>query len=99
MKSILLDFECANGSHTGKSIAKLFLKTLNEFKITNKISSVTTDNASANFTFAAELQKMINFNFKDNHFICFCHVLHLAVKDFLDLLKLDVIYKNNFLQF
>lgn len=42
-----------------------------------------------NATFVFELLKLMLFDYKNQHFNCFAHILHLAVQDLLKVLKLE----------
>lgn len=42
----VLDLDILHGSHTGNALAELFVKVLEEFKLLDKILSITSDNAN-----------------------------------------------------
>ena len=93
--SFVLDFVAAKGKHTGKHIAELFLKTLEEYGIHDKIQGITLDNAAANTSFMKELVILLNkestsFGHEDQHFRCFTHIINLAVQDILKLINVEV---------
>lgn len=95
--SLTLDFVPAKGEHTGKAIAELFFKSVEQFGFKEKIAGITVDNASANTTFMQELSDLIpEFDSVDCHFRCLAHVLNLAAQDLLKSLNLGKLIKLNY---
>lgn len=91
LQSLVIDFVPANGRHTGNDIAKIFYKTVCDYKLQNKIQGIVVDNAAANTSFIAELRTMLHndgiyFNSEDSHFHCFAHILNLGVQDIMKIL-------------
>lgn len=56
---ILLGFEPLHGMHNGGNLSSVLLEVLKEHGITNRILSITTDNASNNNTMITQLQELI----------------------------------------
>ncbi|TFY74982.1 hypothetical protein EWM64_g9031 [Hericium alpestre] len=82
--SILLDFVEVVESHSGINLAKVFAKILEDFGISEKILSVTCDNANANDTMIAELQKLLpDFPGENARTRCFTHIVNLIAKSLL----------------
>lgn len=58
LNNAVIDLTILSGNHTGKNIAKSFWNVLNEFGLTEKLLSVTTDNASNMDTLFDELETL-----------------------------------------
>nr|CAI5848690.1 unnamed protein product [Callosobruchus analis] len=88
----------AHAQHTGSSIAKLFSEVLQLYGLTNSIQGITTDNTNSNFMFIIELKKSIpDIDPKNNHFVCFAHILNLGVRDFMKILDSALEESDNML--
>lgn len=88
-KSLVLDFVASHGRHTGNDIAQVFLKSVMEFNLTDRIQGITVDNASANTKFMIELKKFLpQFDYENQHFRCIAHILNLGVQALLKSLSL-----------
>jgi hypothetical protein len=92
-REVLLSF-CEFGSqHTGQNIARAIFAILEEYKITSKLTGITTDGASNNINMMAELDNLYR-NYRtekgedamqelsvlfdaDTWFHCLSHILHL----------------------
>jgi hypothetical protein len=74
-----LDFIPFEDQHSGENIAKLFLSTVQRFKIEDRIAGITVDNASNNDTFLRALREG-GFMQSQFHIRCFAHVLNLSVQ-------------------
>jgi hypothetical protein len=59
IRSSLLDFVPVNGPHTGENLAACLFSVLEDFKISEKIVAITTDNASNNDTMLASLGDLL----------------------------------------
>ncbi|TFY78228.1 hypothetical protein EWM64_g5785 [Hericium alpestre] len=82
--SILLDFLEVAESHSGLNLAKVFAQVLDNFGISEKILSVTCDNASANDVMIQELERLLpEFPGETNHTRCFAHIVNLVAKSLL----------------
>ena len=76
------------GSHTGASVANILFDVLKSYDVLDCIQGVTTDNAAANFTMMSSLETLIpGFDYKNKHFVCFAHILNLAVQDFMKVVE------------
>ena len=79
--------------HTGKNLAAHVYDILHEFDIHAKLFCMTSDSASNNGTMTEELSKflrkcdLIKWNGPTHHVRCLIHVVNLAVKAFLTILK------------
>ena len=70
-------------SHTGMNLEVAFIGILHDFKISNKILSVTCDNASNNNRMVIEMSKRLTKISAVNHTRCFAHILNLLAKSLL----------------
>ena len=70
-------------SHTGIHLAEAFAGMLEQFRIGEKILSVTCDNASNNDKMVAEMPKSLTCFSPVNHTRCFAHILNLVAKSLL----------------
>lgn len=90
--SFALDFIPSRGEHSGKDMAEMFFKCLEEYGIQEKVQGITMDNASANTTFMSELKILMDnagfcFDNINQHFRCFAHIMNLGVQDINKLMK------------
>ena len=69
--------------HTGIHLAEAFAGMLEQFRIGEKILSVTCDNASNNDKMVAEMPKSLTCFSPVNHTRCFVHILNLVAKSLL----------------
>ena len=84
LQSILRDFVCIPGSHTGERICHAFRDVIEtKYNFGDRIMGVTLDNASNNTTFMERLIESNPFFNETNHFRCFVHVVYLAVQSML----------------
>lgn len=94
LKSVILEFKKIPHPHDGPSIFQFIKETLKTFKITRKIISLTTDNASNNIvavnTLVDELGLDGNFEFGFLKFRCTAHIINLAVNKALTELRISV---------
>ncbi|TFY73141.1 hypothetical protein EWM64_g10871, partial [Hericium alpestre] len=71
-------------SHSGLNLAKVFTQILEDFDISDKILSVTCDNASANDAMIHKLEMLLpDFPGETNHTRCFAHIVNLVTKSLL----------------
>lgn len=91
LKSVVLEFKQMPHPHDGQSIFSFIKETLIAFKITRKVVSLTTDNASNNSVavdmLVDDLALDLNFPFGFLKFRCAAHILNLAVNKALADLK------------
>jgi hypothetical protein len=89
---ILLGFEPLHGTHNGSNLSSVIFQVLQEHEITNRILSITTDNASNNNTMMVRLQESIQSqNLSSNATIiqipCITHVIQLSLNQLLGKMK------------
>ena len=89
---ILLRFEHLHGSHSGASLSEVLFKLLQEYQITDRVLTVTTDNASNNVTLMASVHDAIESLQSANDVViiripCIAHVIQLSLKDLLGKMK------------
>lgn len=82
--------------HTGLGMSEIVFETIEEFGLTNKLGSITMDNASNNNTLMSSLATTllknvptIQWDAKENRVRCVAHVINLAVKAFLKAIGSD----------
>lgn len=76
---VLLGFEHLYGSHTGENLSKTVLRILTDHGITDRVLSVTTDNATNNNTLMINIQETIQSQSQADILIfripCVAHVI------------------------
>jgi hypothetical protein len=82
------------GMHNGGNLSSVLLKVLQGHEISNRILSITTDNASNNRTLMASLQESIQSqDFSSNATIiqipCIAHVIQLSLNQLLGKMKVN----------
>ena len=81
LKTQVLAFRHIPGKHTGANMALVLQTILKEYKIEDRILTITMDNASNNDKLVDELiKKGILFD-PENHIRCFAHIVNLAAQD------------------
>jgi hypothetical protein len=86
-QEILLGFEPLHGTHSGINLSAVLLGLLEQYKITNQVLAVTTDNASNNKTLLANLQESMPDNTPVIRVPCIAHVIQLSLKQLLGHMK------------
>ena len=89
MEKRIIGLTLIESSHTGENIAKCISKVIEEFELSEKIFSITLDNASAN-TSAMNVLKPLLSTYAPSflmHQRCACHIINLIVKSGLKRLK------------
>ncbi|KAJ5582500.1 hypothetical protein N7535_001120 [Penicillium sp. DV-2018c] len=91
-REALLRFEHIQGSHTGANLSQTVVQLLEEHGITNRVLSVTTDNASNNKTLVDCVKEtMESIDSSDDIAIirvpCIAHVIQLSLQSLLGTLK------------
>jgi citrate lyase gamma subunit len=97
-REILLGFEHLHGAHSGANLSKVVLDMLQEHQITDRVLSVTTDNASNNKTLIEIVHEAFEGlqSSSDVAIIrvpCIAHVIQLSLKSLLG--KMKAIPKND----
>lgn len=87
-REILLGFEPLYGSHTGAYLSTVLLNLLEKHEVTNRVVTITTDNASNNGTMLGSLQGAIETLELPSHIPvvripCIAHVIQLSLKELL----------------
>lgn len=99
IKKCLLDFISIEGSHTGRLILTKLSEILQDFNISDRIISLTTDNGSNMLACGRELANELEtefFNFEFSHNRCAAHIINLAVKAGLKQLDSSIIKLRKF---
>jgi hypothetical protein len=90
---VLLGFEHIYGSHTGSNLSETVFQVLQEHGITDRVLSITTDNASNNNTMMLSLQDVIQSQGLTNTSVfripCLAHVIQLSLKQLLGKMKVE----------
>ncbi|SJL03663.1 uncharacterized protein ARMOST_16509 [Armillaria ostoyae] len=82
--SLLLDIVEVAKNHTGENLAEAFVEILEDFKLSDKILSITCDNASNNDTMIEAIAEAIDdFPGEANRTRCFAHITNLVAKSLL----------------
>lgn len=94
-KQELIGFEESNFSHTGNNLARLAYNRVRSFNIHNRISAITMDNASNNRALQDTFKQLVaaeqdtSSTFQVFRVHCMAHVIQLAVKAFLQTLRVE----------
>jgi hypothetical protein len=91
----LISFKELPSPHTGLVIAKQLISTIVEWKIINKVTFITVDNASSNDVAVTRLASVLesrstrppDMNAEYFHVRCLAHIINLIVKDGLGTLS------------
>jgi len=89
MEKRIIGLTLIESSHTGENIVECIIKVIEEFELSEKIFSITLDNASAN-TSAMNVLKPLLSTYAPSflmHQRCTCHIINLIVKSGLKRLK------------
>lgn len=96
----LIGFENLKDCHSGRNLAKVVNDLLHKFKLSGRITSITTDDASNNGTLLMEvnqyLEEALAKSFLDGniqHIPCLSHVIQLGLKALLG--KIRITPKND----
>ncbi|KAA1125416.1 hypothetical protein PGTUg99_050024 [Puccinia graminis f. sp. tritici] len=86
MVDVVVAMPEVHGAHTGFNFAEIFIEVLDRYEISDKLVSITADNASNNSTLAARVEKVLNGQFYAHEHLlgCMAHVINLAAKDGLE---------------
>jgi hypothetical protein len=88
-KEVLLAFEPLTGSHTGRNLALVIERVLDQSNLTDCLLAITTDNASNNSTMRETFQQVLSsrhtvaWNAEVAKISCLAHVLNLSAKALL----------------
>ncbi|KAJ9482098.1 hypothetical protein VN97_g11345 [Penicillium thymicola] len=95
---VLLGFEPLHGSHTGEDLSKTVTQILIEHGISDRVLSVTTDNATNNNTLMLSIQDYLQSQYSSDLSIfrvpCIAHVIQLSLNELLGKLKAVPINKE-----
>ena len=98
-KKCLLDFISIEGSHTANLILNKLTNVLQDFNISDKVISLTTDNGSNMLACGRELANELEeefFNLTFSHNRCAAHIINLAVKAGMKYLDSSIIKLRKF---
>jgi hypothetical protein len=88
---VLLGFEHLHGSHTGGNLSETVIQILRQHGITDRVLSITTDNASNNNTMMTSIQETVQLLGLSNASIfrvpCIAHVIQLSLNQLLGKMK------------
>jgi len=84
-----LDLTLLSGPHYGENIAHAPMKVVDEFGITEKIGSITTDNASNMDSFFTSFANLMEgkgqiFDVTNQRIRCLAHIINLSAKDAIE---------------
>ena len=85
----ILSFTRIEPPHTGANIYTIIYNILQEFKILEKIFTLTLDNASENNIATRDIRSLLKLNCDEIFFHgrCVCHILNLMVQNGLQYIK------------
>ena len=92
--NFLLDIIPFSISHSGINIAQTITHVLEEFRISNKVLALTTDNESVMIVCGREIASSFDSAFSTmtfSHYRCVAHVLNLGVKHGMELINQSII--------
>jgi hypothetical protein len=97
-REVLLGFERISGPHTGQNLARIVEGIVMQFDLTDRLLTITCDNASNNSTLCHSLEEAlrsqdIEWSAKAMKVSCLAHVLNLSAKALL--VGLDVTDAND----
>jgi hypothetical protein len=88
---VLLGFEHIQGSHTGTQLSQTVIRIFQEHSVTDRVSSITTDNASNNNTMIEGVQEIVQSQALHDTSVfrvpCIVHVMQLSLKDLFGKIK------------
>jgi hypothetical protein len=94
--SSLIGFEYLDGIHSGEELARVLTQCLRRYGIHQRISAITTDNASNNNTLVTGVQEMLDniassnlLGDKVQHIPCLAHIIQLALQALLGSIRLN----------
>ncbi len=93
-KEVLLAFEPLSSSHTGRNLALVVERVLEQYQLTDKVFAITTDNASNNGTMRETFEQAltsrhnVKWSAEVTKISCLAHVLNLSAKALLLGLKI-----------
>jgi hypothetical protein len=97
-REILLGFEPLYGSHTGTHLSETVVQILTEHGVVDRVSSITTDNASNNNTMMNGVQEAIPSRALGSSSIfrvpCIAHVIQLCLNELLGKLRVAPLNKE-----
>ena len=86
-RDVLPGFEPLHGSHTGSNLSSVVISILEEYQITDRILSITTDNATNNNTIINSIQEEIKIQgIGDTRVFripCLAHMIQLSLNRLL----------------
>ena len=93
-REILLGFEPLHGQHTGVNLGLVLFKLLQKHQIEDRVLTVTTDNASNNFTLMDSIQDSLQSLEVPNQLPiiripCIAHIIQLSLKELLGQIEVD----------
>ena len=92
MEKRIIDLKLIDVAHTGDNIANCIIKVVEDFGLTDKIFSITLDNA-ASYSRAMDILTLVLSTYADSfllHQRCACHIINLIVKCGLKMLSLYI---------
>ena len=99
IKKCLLDFIPMEGSHTGILISTKLTNILQDFNISDRVISLTTDNGSNMLVCGRALADQLELEFSNltfSHNRCTAHIINLAVKTGMKHLDSSIIKLRTF---
>ena len=87
----LLAFNEIKGNHSGQNLALMLTQVFRDYNILNRISAITTNNASNNNIMIDEIIKITDSSLsRISRVSCLAHVIQLSIKALLDALIISL---------
>jgi len=91
MQKRIIAYRIINSRHTGQFISSTIADICRYFCISDKIMSISMDNATSNTNAIALLTTMLNPAFSVIFYVrCICHIYHLIVGDGMRILNIEI---------
>ena len=92
LREVLLAFELLQGQHSGRNLAIIVSRVLQQHRLTHRLYALTADNATNNDTLCVELSEVLaafNVEWRSSamHVRCLAHIIQLACNALLDDIK------------
>jgi len=96
LQNMMLDLTLLSGPHSGENMCAVFESVCTDFGVLEKLLAITTDNASSNDVFLAQLEsdclpRGMTFSKNENHVRCVAHVINIAAQALLKELQSEAL--------
>ncbi|KNZ52129.1 uncharacterized protein VP01_3682g4 [Puccinia sorghi] len=97
MIDVLIGIPAVQGWHTGSNFGKILVNILNDLELSNKLISITDDNASSNSTLASRVEHCLGGIFEANSQLlgCMAHVINLTAVERKTVSVVNRVFSSN----